>query len=140
MTMPIEAECAWISTSGTVILSLRSGLSPRWRGVFVGAEIVPGPAVERPVAHARHEIGHEIVAEIVALVGRAPEVAVLRVHGKAHTVAQPAGEYAPIAALGIEHEHGRAVGLVAPGAAQAMLRFPPRDRRGVALSHPLTSV
>jgi len=35
---------------------------------------------------------------------------------------------------------GRAVGLVAPGTAQAMLRLPARDRRGVALSHPLAGI
>src|SRR2546423_6415740 len=62
--------------------------------VFVGAKIVPGPAVEGAIAHARHEVGHKIVAETVALVGRAPEIAALRVHGEPHAVAQPAGEHA----------------------------------------------
>src|SRR5262245_55678942 len=42
--------------------------------IFVGAQIVPRPAVESAVTHARNEVGHEIVAEIVALVVRAPQV------------------------------------------------------------------
>jgi hypothetical protein len=40
--------------------------------IFVGAQIVPRPAVESAVAHTRNEVRDEIVAEIAALVGLAP--------------------------------------------------------------------
>src|SRR5262245_65065839 len=78
--------------------------------IFVGAQIVPRPAVEGAVTHTRNEVGHEIVAEIVALIGRAPEVARQRVHGKANAVSQPACGHSPITALRVEHEDSRAIG------------------------------
>src|SRR6266852_5421025 len=96
--------------------------------IFVGAQIVPGPAVESAVTHTRNEVGDEIVAEIVALVGRAPEIARQRVHGEPDAVSQPACEHPPIPALRVKHKYGRAIGLVAPGAAQTMLGFPTCDR------------
>src|SRR5262245_7652205 len=105
--------------------------------IFVGAQIVPRPAVESAVTHARNEVGHEIVAEIVALVGRAPEIARQRVHGEPDTVSQPAREYSPIPARRVEHEHRCAIRLVAPRAPQTMLRFPTRDRGGIAFAYPL---
>src|SRR5260370_18830766 len=99
--------------------------------VFVGAQIVPGPAVESAVMYTRDEVGDEIVAEVVALVGRAPEVAGQRVHGESNAVSQPACEHSPISALRVA-EHGRAIGLFAPRAAQAMLCFPTCDRGSIA--------
>src|SRR5229473_614987 len=57
--------------------------------IFVGAQIVPRPAVERAVAHARDEVRDEVVAKIVALVGRAPEVARLRMHGEPDAPPRP---------------------------------------------------
>src|SRR5215468_8984642 len=104
--------------------------------IFIGAQIVPGPAVESAVSHARNEVGDEIVAEIVALVGRAPEVARQRVHGEPNAVSQPTCEHSLIPARRVEHEHGRAIGLVAPRAPQTMLRLPTRDRGGTAFAHP----
>src|SRR5262249_35463535 len=70
-----------------------------------GAQIVPGPAVESAVTHARNEVGDEIVAEIIALVSRAPEVARQRVHGEPNAVSQPTCEHSPIPARRVEHEH-----------------------------------
>src|SRR5262249_37320290 len=105
--------------------------------IFIGAQIVPGPAVESAVTHARNEVGDEIVAEIVALVGRAPAVARQRVPGDPAAVSPPACEPSPIPARRIEHEDSRAIGLVAPRAPQTMLRLPTRDRGGTAFAHPL---
>src|SRR5262249_59969228 len=93
-------------------------------GIVVGTQIVPRPAVESAVTHTRNEVWHEIVAEIIALVGRAPEVARQRVHGEPNAVSQPTCEHSPIPARRVEHEHGRAIGLVAPRAPQTMLPLP----------------
>jgi len=60
--------------------------------------------------HTRHEVGDEIVAEIVALVGRAPEVAGQWVHGESDAVSQPACEHSPIPALGVEQPPIAALG------------------------------
>src|SRR5262249_8557842 len=104
--------------------------------IFVRADIVPRPSVESAVPYARDEVGNEIVTQIVARVGRAPEIARHRMHGEANAVSQPTCEYSPIPALGIEHEHCRAIALVAPRGPQTMLRFPTCDRGGIALAHP----
>src|SRR5215831_12268704 len=104
--------------------------------IFVRADIIPRPSVESAVTHARDEVGNEIVAQIVALVGRAPEITGHRMHREANAVSQPAGEYSPISALRIEHEYRRAIGLAAPRGPQTVLRFPACDRGGVALAHP----
>src|SRR5215831_13577151 len=100
--------------------------------IFVGTQIVPRPAVESTVTHTRNEVGDQIVAEIIALVGRAPEIARQRVHSEPNAVSQPTCEHSPIPARPVEHKHGRAIGLVAPRAPQTMLRLPTRDRGGTA--------
>src|SRR5262245_11382872 len=105
--------------------------------IFVGAILVPRPAIESAVTHTRNEVGYEVVAEIVALVVRAPQVSRQWVHGEPNAVSQPACEHSPIPARRVEHEDGRAIGLVAPRAPQTMLRFPTRDRGGTAFAHPL---
>src|SRR5450756_2285320 len=56
-------------------LALEVGTLPGVMGILVVADIIPGPSVERPFAYPRHVIRHQIVAERVALVGRAIEVA-----------------------------------------------------------------
>ena len=43
--------------------------------VLVRAEVVPGPAVEAALLDARDVVGHEVVAQPVALVHRGPELA-----------------------------------------------------------------
>ncbi len=55
---------------GDLVLEIRP-LAAMTR-VLVGADVVPGPAVERAFAHAGDVIGRHVVAEPVALVGRAP--------------------------------------------------------------------
>ncbi len=88
------------------------------------ADIVPRPAIEPALAHPRDVIGRQIVAEPVALVGRAPEIAGLRLDGEADAVAQAGGEAAPIAAAGIENENVGAAILIAPARAEPMRRLP----------------
>src|SRR5258708_25542014 len=105
--------------------------------IFIRAHVVPGPAVESALTHTRNEVGDEIIAEAVALVGRAIQVPRQRVHGESDAVSQPACEYSPIPALWVEHDHGRAIGLVAPRTAQAMLRSPTFDRGGIAFAQSL---
>ena len=82
------------------------------------ADIEPRPAVEGVLLHARDIIGHEIVAEAVALVGRAPRRAV-RLHRKANAIADAGGEQLLVLAVRIERQHRGAVGLIAPGGARA---------------------
>jgi hypothetical protein len=108
----------------------------RMSRIFVGAQIIPGPAVERAVTHARNEVGDEIVAEAIALVGRAPDIAGQWVHGESNAVSQSAREHSSIAALRIKYEYGRAMSLIAPRTAQAMLSIPTRDRGDIAFAHP----
>src|SRR5258705_9387375 len=108
--------------------------------IFVGAQIVPRPAVERAVAHARDEVRDEVVAKIVALVGGAPEVAGLRMHGEPDAVPEPGCEHAPISSVRIEDEHSRAIGVRALGAAETVRRLPARDRGGIAFTHALAVI
>src|SRR5258708_31408147 len=108
--------------------------------IFVGAQIVPRPAVERAVAYERDEVRDEVVAKIVALVGRAPDVARLRMHGEPDAVPQPGGEHAPISSARIEDEHSRAIGVRAPGAAETVRRLPACDRGGIAFTHALAVI
>src|SRR5262249_13582021 len=68
--------------------------------IFIGADVVPGPAVERALAYARDIIGRHVVAQSVAFVGRAPQRAVRR-DGRADAVAQPGGEGPFVSALRI---------------------------------------
>src|SRR5712691_5325703 len=108
--------------------------------IFMRPEVIPGPAEKAAVTHARDKVGHEVVAERVALVGRAPEIASQRVYGETHAVAKPACEHALASASGIERQHRGAIGLVAPRAAQAVLRLPARDRRHIAPAHALADI
>src|SRR5437660_10601039 len=102
--------------------------------IFIRAHVVPGPAVESALTHTRNEVGDEIIAEAVALVGRAIQVPRQRVHGESDAVSQPACEYSPIPALRVEHEHGRAIGLVAPSTAHARVRFPTFNPSAIAFA------
>ena len=56
------------------------------------AVIAEGPAVEATVADRRHVVGHQIAAELVALVDRHPQGAALRLPGHPHRIAQAGGE------------------------------------------------
>ncbi len=58
--------------------------------ILVAAHVVPGPAVEAVFLHAGDVVGNEVVAQVVTLVGRAPELAGGRVDGLADAVANTA--------------------------------------------------
>src|SRR5215469_10736680 len=58
---------------GDLVLEVAPLADMPW--VLVRPHIVPGPAVEAALAHAREIVRREIVAKPVPLVGRAPEVA-----------------------------------------------------------------
>src|SRR5262249_9599559 len=74
------------------------------------------------------------------LVGRAPEIACKRAHGKPDTVAQPACKDPPVLTAGVEYEHGRTIGLIVPSAARTTLCTPPYNRCLIAFAHPLSAV
>ena len=56
-------------------------------GIFVVAHVIPGPAVESALLHARDVIRHQIVAQAVALIGGDPQIARVRIHRQPHAVA-----------------------------------------------------
>src|SRR5713101_985027 len=51
------------------------------------AEVVPRPTIEATLAHMRHVVRDKVVAERVALVRRAPELAGCRVNAKTDGIA-----------------------------------------------------
>ena len=108
--------------------------------ILVRADVIPGPAVETALAHPGDVIGRQVVAETVALVGRAPQIAGGRVHGDADAVADAGREHLLVFSLRIEHEDAGAVGLVAPGGAGRMLLLPLVARRRVKPAHPLCDI
>src|SRR4051812_44960362 len=60
--------------------------------VDIGTVVAVRPAVEGAVAHGGEVIGHEVVAELVALIDYCPQRAGLRLPGEAVRVAQARGE------------------------------------------------
>src|ERR1019366_3640214 len=55
---------------------------------FRSVVVEPRPAVEATLLHVGDVVGNKIVAEAVALIGRAPELACCRVDGFSYAVAQ----------------------------------------------------
>src|SRR5262249_49443604 len=92
------------------------------------------------VAHPRDVVGDEIVAEPVALVDRAPEIAGLRMNAEPHAVAQPAGKHAAVLPVRIEHQHRGAIRVVAPRGAEAALTVPALDLGRAELLHAFADV
>src|SRR5271166_1728620 len=105
-------------------LVLEVGPLPGMMRIFMAADVIPGPAVSGALAHTRHVIGHEVVAEPVAFVGGAPGHPSGRLDREADAVADSGREQLLVLALGIEGENGGAVGLLAPGRAQRMRTDP----------------
>src|SRR5580704_8775586 len=101
--------------------------------VLVRADIIPGPAVIGAVAHAGDVIGRHIVAEAVALVGRAPQRAARGCDRHADAVADAGGEDAAVLAVRIEGQDIGALGLVAPCRAERMIGLPRLQRRRAQL-------
>src|SRR5258706_6421288 len=88
--------------------------------VLMPAEIPPGPAVEPAFQHVRDVIGHEVVAQRVALIYRTPQLAGLRTHcNSAPSITNAVGIYAQNAIRGIADKNvsgvllaRRSVGIV----------------------------
>src|SRR5258708_8856574 len=112
---------------GNTDLALQIGPLAGVSRVFVIADIVPRPAVERAFAPARNVVGHQIVPKTVALIGRAIDVPAYRMNRKTDAIADAAGKEARVFSLGIEHQHISAVGLASPGRAERMRVIPRRQ-------------
>src|SRR4029077_20457739 len=108
--------------------------------ILVGADVVPGPAVERAFTHARDVVGWNVIAEPVALIGRAPEFAAPWRDRHADAVADAGREDVAVLALRIEREHCGAVGLIAPGGAEPMRGLPGLQFRRAQLSHSVADI
>ena len=67
------------------------GAGLREARVLVAAHVVPGPAVEAAFLDRGDVVGDEVVAEVVALVGGAPELAGGGIDGLADAVADAGG-------------------------------------------------
>src|SRR5688500_12035924 len=76
------------------------------------AVVAVRPAVEGAVAHHGEIIGHEVAAELVALVHYRPQRAAVRLPGKAVRVAQARSEHPVRAARGVDLPDRRAPGLL----------------------------
>src|SRR5262249_45528396 len=113
-----------------LVLKVRSlALVPR---IFVGADVVPRPAVECALANPGDVVGRNVVADRVALVGRAPHVAI-GTDRKADAIADTGGVDATVAAIGVEHQNSGTIGLGTPGCAERMLRRPRLDHDRIEL-------
>src|SRR4051794_31927897 len=80
--------------------------------IFMRAEVVPRPTVERAFLHARHIVGYEIVTETISFIGRAPHCARCGLNAESHTVANARREQLA-ATLGarVEHHDRSTIGL-----------------------------
>src|SRR6202795_369675 len=86
--------------------------------VWVAADIEPGPAVERPFAHPGNVVRHQIVSHPVTLIGGAIHIAVCGMDGETHTITDTGREDTGAFSIGIERQHGGAVGLARPARAE----------------------
>src|SRR5579871_2083726 len=55
---------------------------PGMMGILMATDVIPGPAVKAAFAHATNVVGHQVVAEPVALIGGAPGHAGRRLDGR----------------------------------------------------------
>src|SRR5579871_3533830 len=77
----------------------------------MAAHVVPGPTVKAIFLDRRHVIGDEVIAEIISLVGGAPELACNGIDRFTHTVADARGIDLDELALGRVLEHVGAMEL-----------------------------
>ncbi|MNU93079.1 hypothetical protein D3C71_830110 [compost metagenome] len=78
------------------------GLLRRDARIDHAAPVAPGPAVEGALFHRGEVVGHEVAADLVALVHHGPQHVRLGLPAQAVGVAQAAGEQALLAALRID--------------------------------------
>ena len=83
-------------------LVLQLGVLALVARVLVGAEVIPGPAVEAAFLDVGDVVGHQVVAQRVALVDRGPELAGLGVDRQADGVADARGVDPLVLAVGVE--------------------------------------
>jgi hypothetical protein len=79
--------------------------------VHVAAVIAVGPAVEDAIAHRSQVVGHQVAADLVALVDHRPERAGPGRPAHAVGVAQAGGEHAVLAGFGVHFPNGGAAGF-----------------------------
>ena len=72
------------------------------------AKVPVGPAVKAAITHRRHEVGHEIVAQMVSLVDGGPEHTRARVIREAHRIAKAAGKHAMAGSIRVVFVDGAA--------------------------------
>src|SRR5580698_9603845 len=70
--------------------------------ILMRTHVPPRPAVETPVLDVGDVVGDQVVAEIVALVGGAPQLAGLRIQRDAYRIANAVRKYAQARAVRIE--------------------------------------
>ena len=118
---------------------------PSQAGVFAVTEVIPRPAVKSPFCDPRRVVGHQVIAQGVALVHGAPHLATARLQRHAGTVTQARGvRAAPCVSDGasdcasgcssnavdrnavadVEYSHLRTILFVVPRCPQAFLRLP----------------
>src|SRR5215472_11382329 len=81
------------------------GFLPRMARILITADIKRGPAIEGAVAHPSYKIGHEVVAEPIAFVDRAPELAGPGLHRQSDAVAQASRVEVLVLSLWREGKH-----------------------------------
>src|SRR6202011_2530138 len=89
--------------------------------IFVAANVEPGPAVERTLAHPGDVVRHQLVSHAVTLVGRAIDVAGCGMNRETYAIADTGGKHASAFPIGVEHQYISAVGLAPPACAERML-------------------
>ena len=62
--------------------------------IHMRAKVAVGPSIEAAVAHRSEVVGHEVAAELVALIHDRPEGAAGGLPGQAIGIAQARGEHA----------------------------------------------
>ena len=88
-------------------LVLQLGVLAGVARVLVRTEIEPWPAVEAAILDARDVVGREQIAELVALVRGAPELAGFGIHGEADGIADSGRVNAFTFPIGRELEDSR---------------------------------
>src|SRR4051812_37238719 len=89
-------------------LVLQFGMLALVPRILIWAKIIPGPAVKTAFLHARDVVRHQIVAQLVALIYRGPQLASLRIRSQPDRVADAGGEHPLILTVRVERQNIRA--------------------------------
>src|SRR6267143_1392813 len=76
-------------------------------GIGFAGEVALRPAVVAAVLDNVDMLGRQIIAEVVAVVVPAPQLARFRIEGHAHGIAKALREYVAARTIGVELRHGR---------------------------------